>query len=110
MLLKRSFWPVNDVPPPGVFTIWGAVLTKSLNARFNVGSRRNAESEMKLPAPVRAVESSGFEAQGADGQGVGAAHVHVLEGVPSIISGSRGVALTRGSVDQRELSGGDGRS
>ena len=61
MLLNRSFCPVNDVPPPGVFTICGAVLTKSLNARFKVGSRRNAESEMRVCAPVRAVESSGFE-------------------------------------------------
>src|SRR2546421_4159454 len=47
MLLNRSFCPVIDVPPPGVFTIWGDVLTKSLNARFSVGSRRSAESEMR---------------------------------------------------------------
>src|SRR2546422_4611379 len=61
MLLNRSFCPVNDVPPPGVFTIWGAVLTKSLNARLSVGSRRNAESEISDCAPVRADDRSGFE-------------------------------------------------
>src|SRR5436309_4033416 len=61
MLLNRSFCPVIDVPPPGVFTIWGDVLTKSLNARFSVGSRRSAESEMNDWAPVRAVESSGSD-------------------------------------------------
>src|SRR5256884_8885038 len=61
MLLNRSFCPVIDVPPPGVFTIWGDVLTKSLNARLSVGSRRNAESEMNDWAPVRAVESSGSD-------------------------------------------------
>src|SRR2546430_4556052 len=59
MLLNRSFCPVIDVPPPGVFTIWGDVLTKSLNARFSVGSRRSAESEMNDLAPLRAVGSSG---------------------------------------------------
>src|SRR6266550_2037006 len=61
MLLNRSFCPVIDVPTPGVFTIWGDVLTKSLNARFSVGSRRSAESEMNDWAPVRAVESSGLD-------------------------------------------------
>src|SRR2546430_12324486 len=39
MLLNRSFCPVIDVPPPGVFTIWGDVLTRSEERRVGKEGR-----------------------------------------------------------------------
>ena len=54
MLLKRSFCPVNERP-----TTWGVALRKLSKLRFKVGSRRSAESEIKVCAPVRPVDSNG---------------------------------------------------
>src|SRR5438093_11049521 len=71
--------------------------------------RRALEAQIERQAlPQLEVERRprlGLEAERPRPERVRAADIHVLEGVPSIVPGSRGVALARGSVDQRELSG-----